>query len=206
MEGVADLTEQSAPRNPPHAPDRRTQIADAALDLAARGGNRAVTHSGVDGLLDLPKGSTSYYFRTRRALLDAALAHLTATSSASFEASTGPDRAATDPAVADPAGAIGRYLHTLITTRTRDVRARFALAPDATHDDDLVRSLHNCLFSRPAAVALFTALDADDPESDADDLLVFCEGVAASHLFGGAPRSAASLAAAVHRRFVHTSQ
>ncbi|MCF8610795.1 TetR family transcriptional regulator [Gordonia sp. HY285] len=181
--------------------DRRAQIADAALDLAAQGGNRAVTHSAVDRLLDLPKGSTSYYFRTRRALLDAALAHLTATSGASFEASAGPG-----PADTDPAALIGRYLHTLTTSRRRDVHARFALAPDAAHDHALADSLRDSLFSRSGAVALFTALDAADPESDADDLLVFCEGVAASHLFSGTSPSAAALTAAVRRRFVLTSQ
>ena len=51
--------------------ERRTAICEAVLDLAAEGGNRAVTHGAVDRRLDLPKGSTSYYFRTKRALLEA---------------------------------------------------------------------------------------------------------------------------------------
>lgn len=185
---MADLTEHT---------DRRRAIADAALDLAADGGNRAVTHGAVDRMLDLPKGSASYYFRTRRALLDAALAHLAAASSASFATSV------TDP---DPAAVIGGYLHTLTTTRSRDVRARFALAPDAAHDDDLGARLRDALFSRSAATALFVATGSADPEADADDLLVFCEGVAATHLFAGAGQTARSISEAVRRRFGLTSQ
>ncbi|MCF8606264.1 TetR family transcriptional regulator [Gordonia sp. HY442] len=190
---MADLTAR---------PDRRTRIADAALDLAADGGNRAVTHSGVDRYLDLPKGSTSYYFRTRRGLLDAALTHLTATSAASFVTSRRFDA----PHEADAADVVGRYLHTLTTSRTRDVRARFALASDAAHDADFAAALRDSLCSRPGAVALFTALGASDAESDAADLLVFCEGVAATHLFSGVSQTTAELTSAVRRRFELTSQ
>ncbi|MGO3328149.1 TetR/AcrR family transcriptional regulator [Gordonia sp. (in: high G+C Gram-positive bacteria)] len=189
---MADLTAR---------PDRRTRIADAALDLAADGGNRAVTHSGVDRYLDLPKGSTSYYFRTRRELLDAALTHLTAMSAASFETAH-----ADDHAHGSAADVVGRYLHTLTTTRARDVRARFALVSDAAHDADLAAALRDSLFSRPRAIALFTALGSFDAESDAADLLVFCEGIAATHLFSGVSQTTSELAAAVRRRFELTSQ
>ncbi|MDR2280740.1 MAG: TetR family transcriptional regulator [Gordonia sp. (in: high G+C Gram-positive bacteria)] len=169
---------------------RRDAICDAALDLAAEGGNRAVTHSGVDRRLGLPAGSTSYYFRTRRALLDAAVRRLTEQSRAAF--------AALDPT--DPAEAVGAYLHTLVTDRSRDVRARFALASDTSHDPDLRNDLGHCLFSRDGATALFASLDSPEPSSDAADLLVFCEGIAASHLFGATP-TPAELTAAVRRRF-----
>jgi DNA-binding transcriptional regulator YbjK len=51
---------------------RRARIADAALRLLAREGARGLTHRAVDAELQLPSGSTSYYFRTRAALLAAA--------------------------------------------------------------------------------------------------------------------------------------
>ena len=49
--------------------ERRTRIADAALTLLAREGARGLTHRAVDVELQLPSGSTSYYCRTRSALL-----------------------------------------------------------------------------------------------------------------------------------------
>lgn len=48
-------------------------IADAALEIIAEEGARSLSHRAIDRRLALPLGSTSYYFRTRRALLDAAV-------------------------------------------------------------------------------------------------------------------------------------
>ena len=47
----------------------RVRVLDAAIDLLATGGLRALTHARIDERADLPKGSTSNYFRTRAALL-----------------------------------------------------------------------------------------------------------------------------------------
>lgn len=58
------------------ANERRVRIADAALQLLASEGARGLTHRGVDARLRLPSGSTSYYFRTRSALLLAAAERL----------------------------------------------------------------------------------------------------------------------------------
>jgi AcrR family transcriptional regulator len=52
--------------------DRRAAIADAAIEVLAEIGSRGLTHRAVDGQLELAAGSTSYYFRTREALLSAA--------------------------------------------------------------------------------------------------------------------------------------
>lgn len=56
--------------------DRRTRILDASLAIVGEGGTRSLTHRGVDRRLKLPDGSTSNYFRTREALLDAAVGRL----------------------------------------------------------------------------------------------------------------------------------
>lgn len=53
-------------------------MADAALLLLAREGARGLTHRAVDAELQLPTGSTSYYYRTRKALLLAAAERLLA--------------------------------------------------------------------------------------------------------------------------------
>jgi len=53
---------------------RRELAADAALTVLAEQGSRGLTHRAVDQAAELPPGSTSNYFRTRSALLEAALA------------------------------------------------------------------------------------------------------------------------------------
>jgi DNA-binding transcriptional regulator YbjK len=47
----------------------RVRVLDASISLLATGGLRALTHARVDDRADVPKGSTSNYFRTRAALL-----------------------------------------------------------------------------------------------------------------------------------------
>jgi len=58
------------------ASDRRALIADATIVTIAREGMRGLTHRAVDRAAGLAEGSTSYYFRTREALLFAALARM----------------------------------------------------------------------------------------------------------------------------------
>ena len=50
--------------------DRREQIAAAGLTLLATRGIRALTHRAIDEELGLPAGSTSYYARTKRDLVN----------------------------------------------------------------------------------------------------------------------------------------
>jgi DNA-binding transcriptional regulator YbjK len=49
--------------------DRRTRVADAALDVIAAHGMKGLTHRAVDEAADVPAGTTSNHFRTRAALL-----------------------------------------------------------------------------------------------------------------------------------------
>lgn len=55
----------------PPNPERRTQILDAAIGILADTGVGGLTHRQVDERAGLPAGTTSNYFRTRRALLEA---------------------------------------------------------------------------------------------------------------------------------------
>ncbi len=55
---------------------RQTDIADAAIATLAHGGMRGLTHRAVDRAAGLPEGSACYYFRTRRALLQATVERL----------------------------------------------------------------------------------------------------------------------------------
>lgn len=49
--------------------ERRAAIADAGLAVLAREGARGLTHRAVDEQAEVPKGTTSNYFRTRDALI-----------------------------------------------------------------------------------------------------------------------------------------
>lgn len=53
--------------------ERRRHIARSALHVLATAGGRGLTHRAVDAAAAVPPGSTSYYFRTRAALLSACL-------------------------------------------------------------------------------------------------------------------------------------
>ena len=64
------------PKNPPRGDDRRAAIADAAIHLVATRGLRGLTHRAVDTEAGLPPGSTSYYLRTRDALLTACVTRM----------------------------------------------------------------------------------------------------------------------------------
>ena len=55
---------------------RREQLADAALATIAREGSRGLTHRAVDRSAGVAEGTTSYYFRSRRSLLEAAVRRL----------------------------------------------------------------------------------------------------------------------------------
>jgi AcrR family transcriptional regulator len=57
-------------------PDRRAQLLDATIAVIGRGGLSAVTHRAVEAEAGLPHGSTTYYFRSRQQLIDAAVEHL----------------------------------------------------------------------------------------------------------------------------------
>jgi DNA-binding transcriptional regulator YbjK len=58
----------------PPNPERRNQILDAAIDILCDDGVGGLTHRQVDNRAGLPAGTTSNYFRTRQALLEATAA------------------------------------------------------------------------------------------------------------------------------------
>jgi DNA-binding transcriptional regulator YbjK len=58
----------------PANPGRRNQILDAAIDILCDDGVGGLTHRQVDSRAGVPTGTTSNYFRTRQALLEATAA------------------------------------------------------------------------------------------------------------------------------------
>lgn len=51
--------------------ERRRELSDVAIQVLAEHGSRGLTHQQVDRTAGVPEGTTSYYFRTRAALLRA---------------------------------------------------------------------------------------------------------------------------------------
>ncbi|HYB82023.1 MAG TPA: TetR/AcrR family transcriptional regulator [Mycobacterium sp.] len=49
--------------------ERRRELCDAAIEVLAEHGSRGLTHGQVDRCAGVPDGTTSYYYRTRAALL-----------------------------------------------------------------------------------------------------------------------------------------
>jgi DNA-binding transcriptional regulator YbjK len=56
---------------PPVNQQRRDALADAAIAIVARDGTHGLSHRAVDETAEVPRGTTSNYFRSRDALLEA---------------------------------------------------------------------------------------------------------------------------------------
>lgn len=186
---------QPAPEESTISGDRRARITEGAAELIAERGIRALTHRALDTALGLPPGSTSYYFRTRRALIEAIADTITARSRADFEAAR-----FTAPATADPARDIAAWVDRLLHERRSQLIARHALIIEFATDSALREQLSSSLFSRIRAIELFTALGAADPENSADDFIALLEGLVFDRLAGarsalptGTPTSRAAL-------------
>ncbi|MDT2004217.1 TetR family transcriptional regulator [Rhodococcus opacus] len=160
-------------------PERREQIADAAITIIAHDGMRALTHRAVDRELGLPGGSTSYYFRTRRALVESAVRRLTERSRRDFENTAPPPLDLTSLAE-DVARSLDRMLH----TRRDDLIARHALTVELSGDAELHAPLATCLFSRVRAAELFDALGVADPDSAGADFVSVVEGLVFDRFMG----------------------
>ncbi|MDJ0393783.1 TetR family transcriptional regulator [Rhodococcus sp. G-MC3] len=144
--------------------DRRSVIADAATTLIADSGLRALTHRAIDVALDFPAGSTSYYFRTKDALLAAVTERITEMSRADFAVLFA-------EAGQDPVATTVRYLELLLDERSHQIRARHALLVDPSIDPADREKLVGCLFSIERATQLF------DDRATAEGYVALCEGL-----------------------------
>ncbi|MFC9660969.1 TetR/AcrR family transcriptional regulator [Nocardia sp. NPDC127606] len=168
--------------------DRRAQIVAGAIELIATRGIRALTHRALDTQLALPPGSTSYYFRTRRALIEAVADGITTRSRADFvaaqyESATHPEEVAREESVGRPmdpvqvAHDIAAWLDHLLAARRNELIARHALIIEVMSDPELHARLAGSLFSLDRATDLFGALGAADPRESAHDFLALLEGL-----------------------------
>lgn len=170
---------------------RRGDICRAAIALAAAGGNHAVTHQGIDVYLEIPRGSTSYYYRSRAELIAAVAQHLAEESRAEFSRTLVNAAEVVEGRESRSSAVIGEYTERLATERREECRARIALLLDPDCGDEQREALATCLFSREAAVELCAARGESDPDRAATALLDGLEGrIARLPLFASGKQAA----------------
>ena len=157
------------------ASDRRTLIADATIGTIAREGMRGLTHRAVDRAAGLPEGSTSYYFRTREALLFAALARMAELDTADIGEL--PDMHG--PVDLDLlATLLARVMRAWLTTGRDRTLARYELSLEATRRPELRAKMAEYGASfRMLTETLLTAAGTSEPRRRAQALDSFIDGV-----------------------------
>ena len=168
---------------------RRAEIADAAISTLARDGMRGLTHRAVDRAAGLPDGSVSYYFRTRRALLQATLERLVELDITDMLASPGipalPGRGL-DAFADTTAIAVESWL---TAGRERQL-ARYELTLEATRRPELRHALVAAGAGIRAMVARqFAAAGVRQPDQRAADFVAFLDGLVFDQTAGAGARN-----------------
>ncbi len=162
--------------------DRRDQIADAAITTLARDGSRGLTHRAVDRTAGLPEGSSSYYFRTRHALLAATVTRLAALDSDDLAPVTPmPERV--DAALL--ATALTALVERSTTVNRERALARYELSLEAARRPELRAELVAVGERyRALASALLAAAGAPAPERQGRSLVAFVDGLVFDRVAG----------------------
>jgi len=152
----------------------------------------------VDQSAGLPQGSTSYYFRTRQALLQATvewLGELSIADLTGFRALT--QSRPTD--IEQVATAIARVLSGWLTVDRDRVIARYELSLEATRRPELRAALITSGAAlRAAAADLLATIGARDPKTAAGPLVACLDGLLFDQIAGaGEPLSEEALRHAV---------
>lgn len=136
---------------PPPNDQRRTQLADAAVDLLVDAGVHGVTHRAVDRRAGLPDGTASNYFRSREALLLAVVRRVGQSHRADMAAAAPGDPSAPWPDRA--ADLIADSLIRAATERRRHYLAMFELRLESLRRPALAAEIDALM----DGTALFTA-------------------------------------------------
>lgn len=163
-------------------PSRRELIADAAISTVATAGLRGLTHRAVDAAASLPTGSTSYYFRTRSALISACYLRLAELSVADMDRW---EAAHDHPDLDSVAGVMAALLHHWLTEARDRQLARFELSLEATRRPELRADLQAAgLAARSRLTGLLAALGAPRPDPAAELLVAWTDGLLYDRLVG----------------------
>jgi DNA-binding transcriptional regulator YbjK len=173
---------------------RRTEVADAAITTLSRDGMRGLTHRAVDRTAGLPEGSTSYYFRSRQALLRATVERLAELDADEIPALPTGDLDALAHATAE-------LLERWLTTGRERQLARYELSLEATRRPELREALVAAgARVRALVAAQLASANVREPERPADDFAAFLDGLLFDQIVGAGTRkyTPTELRAAVH--------
>ena len=175
----------------PLGEDRREAIADAAIHLVATRGLRGLTHRAVDAEAGLPPGSTSYYLRTRKALLDACVQRMLARD---LTAQTSNPNAGLEELLV-------RMVLDLARDRTDDLVARYELSLEASRQPELREAIvQGGRQLRDGLTGLLEALGIPEPEEAAWPVAAMLDGLMYDRVAGaGTTMSPAAYESAVRR-------
>ncbi|OZC51539.1 hypothetical protein CH294_04315 [Rhodococcus sp. 14-2483-1-1] len=172
---------------------RRDEIATAAIDVLATKGFRGLTHRAVDEAAGLGPGSVNYHAPTRSRLLHLALGQLFARD---FEIAGATFGSLVDVKPLTVDVVVTRIVDFIQAMTTGDaakrVIARAIMLGEAQHDRE-VRELFDT--QRGAFVTfaqwIVASLDSEDPQAEAETLVVMIEGLIQRQVLIGSrlPRS-----------------
>lgn len=177
----------------PKGADRQDAIADAAIHLVATRGLRGLTHRAVDTEAGLPPGSTSYYLRTRNALLTACVSRMLTR-----------DVSAMPSAGADPLDLMVGMTLGMARDRPDDLVARYELSLEASRQPELRAAITEGGRQLRAMLAqLLDGLGVPEPEAAAWPVAAMMDGLMYDRVAGaGATLSPEAFEAAVRRSVV----
>ena len=138
-------------RRKPNPDQRRRELCDTAIQLLADDGAKGLSHQKVDGRAGVPDGTTSFYFRTRSALLHAVAERMVELDLAALQA------VADGLAIEDgsPASALAKVvIQSGEEPQLSRTRARYEMTIQATRDPAIGATLQR-------AVDAFTKLHHD---------------------------------------------
>ena len=129
-------------RRKPNPAERRRDLCDAAIQLLADDGAKGLSHLKVDRKAGVPDGTTSFYFRTRSALLRAVAERLAELDLASLQSVADSADGRVDD---DPAPSPSRLSQVVIQAGSEPqfsrTKARYELTMQATRDPALAAIL-----------------------------------------------------------------
>jgi AcrR family transcriptional regulator len=161
--------------------DRRSALADAGLNVLATAGARGLTHRAVDRAAGIAEGSTSYYFRTRTALLRACADRLAA--------HTMDVIAAGESGQLTEAGLIElcvTAVHAWIADGGRPVLARHELLLESARDPSLREPIEMATgYVRSLVERRIAEMGLPDPADRTGDLVACLDGLALAFAVAG---------------------
>jgi DNA-binding transcriptional regulator YbjK len=164
--------------------DRFARLTDAAIELLAELGMRGLTHRAVDARAELPAGTTSAYFRTRKALIEAVVRRVAVLDTSDL---AGQELPRTELGTADLdrlATGIAAVLDAWLTAGRSRTLARYACLLEATHHPELRQILDYGRASRELARAMMAAAGAGNPAQAGDHLVACIDGLLFDRLIG----------------------